>query len=309
MKEKVATKKKKKKPTYLCKLHLVHAFSSVPMQESLAPEHGCELLTDTLEELLDGSAVADEGGRHFQPTWGDVAHSGLHIVGDPLNEVRAVLVLDIEHLLIHLLHGHASTENGSHSQVATMTRITCCHHVLGIKHLLSQLWNGEGSVLLRATAGEWGKSRHEEMKTREGNHIYSQFAKISIQLTGESKASCHTTHGGGNKMVEVSVCWGSEFKGTEADIIESFVVNAVGFVCVFDKLVHREGSVVWLDYSIRNFRGWDYAESVHDSVRVFLTDLGDEEGTHTRASSTTKGVSKLETLKAVTTLCLLANNI
>ena len=36
------------------------------MQESLAPEHGCELLGDTLEELLDGGAVADEGGGHLK---------------------------------------------------------------------------------------------------------------------------------------------------------------------------------------------------------------------------------------------------
>lgn len=28
-------------------------------------EHGGELLADTLEELLDGSRVANEGDRHF----------------------------------------------------------------------------------------------------------------------------------------------------------------------------------------------------------------------------------------------------
>ena len=47
----------------LSELHLVHTLTSVPMQESLATEHGSELVTDTLEELLDGGGVADEGGR------------------------------------------------------------------------------------------------------------------------------------------------------------------------------------------------------------------------------------------------------
>ena len=65
------------------------------MQESLTPEHGSELLTDALEELLDGSAVTDEGGGHFQTTGWDVTNGGLHIVGDPLDEVGAVLVLDV----------------------------------------------------------------------------------------------------------------------------------------------------------------------------------------------------------------------
>ena len=40
------------------KLHLVHAFARVPVQEGLASEHGGELLRDALEQLLDGSAGA-----------------------------------------------------------------------------------------------------------------------------------------------------------------------------------------------------------------------------------------------------------
>ena len=36
-----------------------------PMQESFPPEHSGELLADTLEQLLDGGAVADESGAHL----------------------------------------------------------------------------------------------------------------------------------------------------------------------------------------------------------------------------------------------------
>ena len=57
------------------------------MQESLAPEHSSELLRHTLEELLDGGAVSDEGGAHLETTWWDVTDGGLHVVGDPFNEV------------------------------------------------------------------------------------------------------------------------------------------------------------------------------------------------------------------------------
>merc|ERR1719328_226018 len=89
----------------LSELHLIHTLASVPMQESLAPEHGSELLTHTLEQLLDGSAVSDEGGAHLKTTWRNVTDGGLDVVGDPFNEVRGVLVLDVEHLLINLLHG------------------------------------------------------------------------------------------------------------------------------------------------------------------------------------------------------------
>merc|ERR1711992_413146 len=48
----------------LSELHLVHSLTSVPVEESLSPEHGGELLGDSLEELLDGGGVTDEGGGH-----------------------------------------------------------------------------------------------------------------------------------------------------------------------------------------------------------------------------------------------------
>ena len=243
------------------------------MQEGLAPEHSGKLLADTLEQLLDGRAVADESGGHLQATRWDVANGSLHVVWDPLHKVRAVLVLHVEHLLVNLLHGHASTEYGSHSQVAAVTRVTCSHHVLGVEHLLSQLGDGQGSVLLGATAGERGESWHEEVKTGEGDHVDSQFAQICVQLTGESEASGDTAHGSRNKVVEISVCGGGELEGTETDVVKGFIVDTVGLVCVLDKLVNRQGCVVRLDYSVRHLGRWHHAESVHDPVRVLLTDL------------------------------------
>ena len=152
------------------------------MQESLSPEHSGELLADALEEFLDGSAVANESGGHLQTTRRDVTDSCLDVVGDPFHKVGAVLVLDIEHLFIDLLHGHAATEHGCHGQVTSMPWITGSHHVLGIEHLLSEFWYCQGTVLLRSSAGERSKSRHEEMKTRERNHVHCKFSKIGIQL-------------------------------------------------------------------------------------------------------------------------------
>ena len=141
------------------------------MQEGLAAEHGRELLADALEQLLDGGAVADEGGAHLEPARGYVAHGGLHVVGDPLHEVGAVLVLHIQHLLVHLLHGHAAAEHGRHGQVASVPRVARGHHVLSVEHLLSQLWDCQRAVLLGAAAGEGGESGHEEVQAGEGDHV------------------------------------------------------------------------------------------------------------------------------------------
>ena len=63
------------------------------MEEGLSSEHGGELLAHSLEELLDGGGVTDEGRRHLETPWRDVAHGSLDVVRDPLNEVGRVLVL------------------------------------------------------------------------------------------------------------------------------------------------------------------------------------------------------------------------
>merc|ERR1719438_778526 len=73
------------------------------MEESFSSEHSSELLGDPLEQLLDGGGVANEGGSHLETSWWNVTDRSLDIVGDPFNKVGAVLVLDVQHLLIDLL--------------------------------------------------------------------------------------------------------------------------------------------------------------------------------------------------------------
>ena len=95
------------------------------MEESLAAEHGGELLGDPLEEFLDGGRVADEGGGHLQPAGWDVADGGLDVVRDPLDEVGRVLVLDVHHLLVDLLHGHSASEDCGDGQVPVRNWRSC----------------------------------------------------------------------------------------------------------------------------------------------------------------------------------------
>merc|ERR1712054_216296 len=118
------------------------------MQESLAPEHGREVLSNTLEHFLNGRGISSECDSHLQPFRWNIADACLYIVGNPLDEIGTVFVLHVQHLLINFFCRHATTEQCCGSEVTAVAWVSCAHHIFGIEHLLSQLRNRESTILL-----------------------------------------------------------------------------------------------------------------------------------------------------------------
>merc|ERR1711939_888540 len=279
------------------------------MEEGLAAEHSSELLSDTLEHLLDGGGVSEESNRHLESLGRDIADGGLDVVGDPLNEVRGVLVLHIEHLLIDFLGGHAASEESGGGEVTSVTGVGGAHHVLGVEHLLGELGDGESSVLLGASGGEGSETSHVEVESGEGGEVDGELSEIRVELTGESEAAGEAGEGGGHEMVGITVGGGGELEGSEADIVEGLVVNAHNLIGVLDELMDGEGGVVGLNDGVGHLGGGHDGEGAHHSVGVFFSDLGDQEGSHTGAGTTTEGVGDLEALEAIAALSLLTDDI
>jgi len=147
------------------------------------------------------------------------------------------------------------------------------------------------------------------VETREWDEIHAELTEVRVELTRESQATSDTRHAGGAQVVEVAICWGGELESTEADVVQSLVVKTHALVGVLDELVDREGSVVWLDNCVGHLWRWHDGEGEHHTVWVLLADLGDQESSHTSASTATEGVAELEALKTIARLGLLADNI
>lgn len=86
-----------------------------------------------------------------------------------------------------------------------MSGIAGGHHVFSVEHLLRQLRDAQRAVLLAAAGREWSEARHEEMQTRERNHVDCELAEVCVQLTGEAEACGYAGHGDGDEVVEIAV--------------------------------------------------------------------------------------------------------
>jgi hypothetical protein len=93
------------------------------------------------------------------------------------------------------------------------------------------------------------------VKTREWHHINGQLAEIGIELTRETETGGNTRHYSRYEMIEVTIGGVGELEGTEADLIEGFIINTEGGIRVLHELVNGEGSIVGLNDRVGDLRG------------------------------------------------------
>jgi len=75
------------------------------------------------------------------------------------------------------------------------------------------------------------------VKSGERDQVNSQFSKIGVQLTGESQAASNTGHSGRYQVVKITIGGGGQFQGSEADIVQSLVIDDHTFIGVFNQLM------------------------------------------------------------------------
>jgi len=90
---------------------------------------------------------------------------------------------------------------------------------------------------LGASGSEGCEAGHEEVQTWEGHQVDGELSQVRIKLTGEPQTAGDAGHGGRDEVVKVTVGGGGELEGSEADVVEGFVINDHTFVSVFDQLM------------------------------------------------------------------------
>lgn len=85
-----------------------------------------------------------------------------------------------------------------------------------------------------------------------------------------------------------------KLQSAEADVIKSLVVKDHALISILNKLMNRECSIIRFNHSVRHLWWWENWECQHHPIWVLLPDLWDEQGTHTRTSSSSQRVAELK---------------
>lgn len=226
-------------------------------------------------------------GPHEQ----NVADSCFHNIGRLPDKMAAVLFLKVKHLLVHLLHGHVVSENDGHSQIATTAEVTgdiiCLVSTIG--------WVSSNIVRAGYCWLPWLLSRAKQAwrsARRERGPCSCWLKQVSIELFKEGQAGNAPTYGGQCQMVQVTVGGPGQLYGSESDVMEIIIINAISLICVFYWLVDWVCGGVGFHSPVQHLKQGCPVKNIHVPICVVL-DLAGEENTIPDPSSPSTAGSEL----------------
>ena len=121
-----------------------------------------------------------------------------------------------------------------------------------------------------------------------------ELGNIDIQSTIETKGSSQGTNDLSYQTVQVGVSWSFNIQVTTADIVQSFVINLVGNIGVFQQGVDAQHGVVWFDDSGGDLRTRPDSEGDLGLLTVVDGQTFEQQTTQTGTGTTTTSVVYLQ---------------
>lgn len=146
------------------------------------------------------------------------------------------------------------------------------------------------------------------MDTRVGDQVGLELVQVDVEGTIEAQRRGNGADDLGDQAVEMLIAGTGNVQVATANVVDSLVVNKEGAVRVLNGAVGGQDSVVGLDNG-----GGDTGSRVDGELELrLLSVVGgqalQEEGTETRAGTTTEGVEDQETLKGGAVICDLVSS-
>lgn len=164
---------------------------------------------------------------------------------------------------------------------------------------------GSLEALVGALAGRNDGSIADQriVDTRIRDQVGLELVQINVKRTVKAQRRGDGADDLGDQAVEVLVARASDIKVATADVVDGFVVDKESAVGVLDRAVGRQNGVVRLDDSSGHARCRVNSKLELALLAVLGGQALEEQGTETRASTTTKGMEDQETLQAAAVVC------
>lgn len=158
---------------------------------------------------------------------------------------------------------------------------------------------------MRALAGRNDRRVADQrvVNTRIRDQVGLELVQIDVKRTVETQGRGDRADNLGDQAVEVLVARARNVKVATADVVDSLVVDEESAVGVLNRAVGRQDGVIRLNDGGRHTGGRVNGELQLALLAILGGEALEEEGTETRASTTTKGVEDQETLQRAAVVC------
>jgi hypothetical protein len=265
---------------------------------------------DTREDLSDSGRVGDHANSTHNlsqiTTRNDrrrlVVDTALESCWGPIDELDSSLGLDGSDGSVDILWNNITTVHQAAGHVLSVTRIALDHHSGWFEDGVGDLSDGELFVVSLLSRDDWCVRRQHKVNTRVRHQVGLELCDIDVQSTIESKRSRQRRDNLCDETIQVGVCWSLNIEVTTADIVQSFVIDLICDIGVFQERVNAQHGVVRFDDGGSDLRARPHSEGDLRLLTVIDGQSFHHQATQTGSSSSSDSVVDHESLKTGTVI-------